>query len=272
MPTPTIAIIGCGNMGTSIIGGLIADGFPASSLWVADPDEAKLAALKQLHPVHVTTDNQAAIAASNTLILAIKPQVLAAVVKEFAPLVQIRKPLVISIAAGVTESSIQAYVGGNIAIVRSMPNTPALIDCGATALYANTLVTGEQRQVAEKILRAVGVITWVSEEKWLDIVTALSGSGPAYFFLVIEALQAGAESLGLPKDIARLLTLQTAYGAARMALESEDSAAVLRQKVTSPGGTTEAALHELETLGIRGIFADALFAAKQRSEELANKF
>src|SRR5262249_8819999 len=156
---------------------------------------------------------------------------------------------------------LQTWLGGNQSIVRAMPNTPALIRCGATALFANALVTEDQRNLAESIMRAVSVVVWLENEKWLDTVTALSGSGPAYFFIMMEALQTAGEELGLSSEIARLLCLQTAFGAARMALESEKTVAELRQQVTSPGGTTERAIQVLEEGKMREIFKKALQAA-----------
>lgn len=177
----------------------------------------------------------------------------------------------ISVAAGIREENLQTGLGGYVAIVRCMPNTPALIGAGATALYANSYVDAKQHQLAESILRAVGITLWLENENDMDAVTALSGSGPAYFFLVIEALQAAGEKLGLSSETARLLTLQTAFGAARMALESSHSAEKLRQQVTSPGGTTAAALNVLEKEKLRDIFMHALEAACLRSKELAQE-
>jgi pyrroline-5-carboxylate reductase len=269
MKKSTIAIIGGGNMGASLLGGLIADGYPIDHLWVSDPMQEKLTQLKQQFHVNTTTNNAEAVQAATTIIFAVKPQHLATTATDLASVVQTHKPLVISIAAGIRETSLQHWLGGNIAIVRSMPNTPALIGSGASALYANSHVSAEQRNIAESILRAVGLTVWLQDEKLMDVVTALSGSGPAYFFLVMEILQKAAEQLGLPTDIARLLTLQTAFGAARMALESEHTLSELRQHVTSPGGTTEKALNVLEDKDIRHIFTEALKAANHRSEELA---
>lgn len=265
-----IAIIGSGNMGASLIGGLIADGYPANKIWVTDPSTTKLMHLKETFGVHTTTDNQTAVNTADIVLIAVKPQILPDVAKTLATPIQQRKPLVISIAAGIREYALQTWLGGNIPIVRCMPNTPALIGCGASALFANSHTSHEQRNTAESILRAVGLVVWLEDEKQMDAVTALSGSGPAYFFLVMEILQTIGEQLGLPKDIARLLTLQTGFGATRMALESTLSASELRQQVTSPGGTTERALQVLEKENIRQIFTDALTAATKRSEELAN--
>jgi pyrroline-5-carboxylate reductase len=269
MTFPNIAIIGAGNMGRCLISGLINNGHPPSKIWTADPSAEKLQQIEQTFQIHTTTDNKQAVTASDVVILAIKPQVISKVINEIHDAVESHKPLIISIAAGVRSSSIQHGLGGHTAIVRAMPNTPALIGCGATALYANHLVSPDQHNIAESILRAVGVTVWLENEHLLDIVTALSGSGPAYFFHMMEALQLAAEELGLPREHARLLTLQTALGAARMALESGAPLAELRQQVTSPGGTTEKAISVLEEHNIRMLYKKAVQAAKLRSEELA---
>lgn len=266
---PIIAILGAGNMGSALAGGLVKDKYPAKNIWLSDLDAEKLDHLHNSLGVNVTPDNQKAIQKADVVIFAIKPQVMAKVAGSLADAIQTHRPLIMSIAAGIREENLQQWVGGNMPIVRIMPNTPALIGCGASGLFANKLVSKEQRELAEAIMRAVGVVVWLDNEKWLDTVTALSGSGPAYFFLFIEALQIAGEDLGLPAEVARLLSLQTAYGAARMALESEKHVKELRQQVTSPGGTTERALRVLEEGNIRQLLAKALQAAKERSEELA---
>lgn len=267
--TPVIAILGTGNMGSSLISGLIKNGHPADKLWAADTSEEKLLHLQQAFSIHTSSNNVKAAEVADIVVFAVKPQVFASVAMGLTPVLQSRHSLIISIAAGVREASIEHWLGHKTAIVRAMPNTAALIGCGATALFANAHVTEEQRNVAESILRAVGVVVWLPDEVLMDTVTALSGSGPAYFFLVMEALQQAAEQLGLAKETARLLTLQTALGAARMAIESGQSLAELRHNVTSPGGTTEKALSVLEENNIRDLFKQALLAAKLRSEELA---
>lgn len=272
MKTATIAIIGGGNMGASLAGGLIADGYPADKIWMTDISEERLTTLQQRFNVNTTTDNKDAIKSAEIIILCTKPQVLHKITAEFAPLIQTQKPLVISIAAGIRESSLQQWLGGNIAIVRAMPNTPALIGCGATALFANAFVTPEQSNTAESILRAVGLIVWLQDEKLMDVVTGLSGSGPAYFFLIMDVMQQAGEQMGLTKDVSRLLTLQTAFGAARMALESSETLTELRKQVTSPGGTTEQGIRIMEEANIQRILADTVKAAKIRSEELARMF
>jgi pyrroline-5-carboxylate reductase len=269
MEQSTIAFVGGGNMGRSLIGGLIADGCEPSRIRVSDPDANTLAELAQRFSVATTTSNAEAAEQANVLVLAVKPQNLKAVAAELGPVAQAHRPLIISIAAGVRVDDIQRWLGGGAAIVRAMPNTPALVQSGATALYANEAVTVRQRDLAESILRAVGLTVWVPDEPLMDAVTALSGSGPAYFLLVLEALEEAGSKLGLPAETARLLALQTAFGAAKMALESPEDAATLRARVTSPGGTTERAVEVLEQRGLRAIFEEALRAAHDRSEELA---
>ena len=264
-----IAFIGGGNMTASLVGGLITNGHNANSLWVTDPNAERLAWIGERFGTNTYADNTHAVEQADVLILAVKPQVIPAVVMGLAQAVQRHKPLVISIAAGIREQDLQSWLGGEVPLVRAMPNTPAMLQAGATALYASALVSQEQAGLAESILRAVGLIQWVPEESMLDAVTALSGSGPAYFFLLMEIMEEVAIELGLPEDTARLLTLQTALGAARMAMESEDSSAELRLKVTSPGGTTERALKVLEAGDIRKLFAVALTQARDRSRELS---
>jgi pyrroline-5-carboxylate reductase len=267
--TSNIAIIGAGNMGHSLISGLIKHGYPATNIWASDTNKDKLAQLETKFRIRVTTDNNQATAAAQIILLAIKPQMFSQVLMSLTAIIQTQQPLVLSIAAGIRVASIQKWLGDHIAIIRAMPNTPSLISCGATALYANPFVSQTQKTLAESIMRTVGIVTWLENEKQMDIVTALSGSGPAYFFSIMEALQQGAEELGLASNIARLLTLQTALGAARMAIESGSSLTLLRQQVTSPGGTTEKALAVLAENDICAILKKALQAATQRAEELA---
>jgi len=267
--THNIAFVGGGNMAASLLGGLIADGYDPKYLLVSDPDSEKLATLAARFGVRTLASNTQLVERSEVVVLAVKPQVLESVAREMAPAVREHKPLVISIAAGVREADLQRWLGGDIALVRCMPNTPAMIQTGATVLHASEEVNAEQRNLAETILRAVGLTQWVRDEAQMDAVTALSGSGPAYFFLVMEAMEQAGIALGLAPESARLLTLQTALGAARMAIESSDGPATLRQKVTSPGGTTEAALKTLEQGGLRELFRKALNDARERSVELS---
>ena len=272
MKTTRISFIGGGNMARSLVGGLIADGVPAACLRVAEPDAARREALQREYGIEAGADNRAAAAAAEVAVLAVKPQVTPAVAREIAPALAGRDALAISIAAGIRSSDLERWLGPGAAVIRAMPNTPALLGCGATALYAGAAVTARQRELAESILRAVGSVSWVEEEAQMDAVTALSGSGPAYFFLLIEAMADAAVELGLPQEPARLLALETALGAARMALESAEPIDALRRRVTSPGGTTEAALETFEAGGLRELVAAALRRAEARSRELADRF
>lgn len=272
MTNGIISFIGGGNMATSLIGGLIADGRDPASIYVTDVDPAKLLSLAEAFRVQTSSDNDEAVRLAGTVVFAVKPQVMSSVVKGVAAAALAHRPLFISIAAGVREPDIRRWLGFDAAIVRSMPNTPALVGSGATALYANVQVTHEQRSLAESVMRAVGLTVWVEDEHLLDAVTALSGSGPAYFFLIMEAMERAGTALGLSKDHARMLTIQTAFGAAKMALESSDSPAVLRTRVTSPGGTTESAIDALVTGGMEHLMQKALEAAHARSVELGSEF
>jgi pyrroline-5-carboxylate reductase len=270
MSESTITFLGGGNMATSLVAGLIADGFERTRITVSDPDSEKLSQLAANFGIHTESDNHKALAGAGILVLAVKPQVLETVCREIAEPVQRHKPLIISIAAGIRLATLKEWLGDNLALVRSMPNTPAMIQSGASGLYADIDVSKEQRSQAESILRAVGLTRWVEEESLIDAVTAVSGSGPAYFFLVMEAMEEAAIGMGLDPQTARLLTLQTALGASRMAMESSDSPATLRQKVTSPGGTTECALGILEEGELRTLFRRALEGARDRSRELSD--
>jgi pyrroline-5-carboxylate reductase len=267
--TSYIAFIGGGNMAASLIAGLVADGYEPQHLLVSDPDRDKLANLAARTGVRPVADNQEAAERADVLVLAVKPQQLQAVAGDLASAVQRRRPLVISVAAGIREALLQRWLGADVALVRTMPNTPAMIQTGATVLHAAPAVTPQQRNLAESILRSVGLTQWVEDEGLLDAVTALSGSGPAYFFLVMEAMEQAGVELGLTPETARILTLQTALGAARMAMESSEGPAKLRERVTSPGGTTERALAALEGGNLRGLFRQALQDAQDRSVELS---
>jgi pyrroline-5-carboxylate reductase len=265
----TITFIGAGNMARSLIVGLLQDKANVV-LRVADPDLQQLDAIHKHWPdVLTTTDNLEAMQGADVVVLAVKPQIMCAVTETLAEAAQRSRPLFISIAAGIREAALNRWLGGNQAIVRCMPNTPALVQAGATGLYANPQASEKQRSVAESILRAVGITLWFDDEIKLDAVTAISGSGPAYFFLVMEAMQTAAEQLGIRAEDAHLLIMQTALGAAKLALESGDMPAELRQKVTSKGGTTEAALKVLTGGGLQDLFVQALQAAESRSRELA---
>jgi pyrroline-5-carboxylate reductase len=265
-----IAFIGGGNMGRSLIGGLIAKGVTTSQIVVADPHAPTLASLQTQYGVQTTGDNAEAVRDADVVLLAVKPQELRNVVTGVQQEILQRRPLLISVAAGILAADIQRWAGGG-SVVRCMPNRPALQGCGVTALYANDAVPAEGRAFAEQILGAVGATLWVKRESDMDAVTAISGSGPAYFFLLIEMLETAGQTLGLPAQVARKLAVETAYGSGFMARASTDSPATLREQVTSKGGTTEAALKQLEAGGVRDIFARAVAAAAARSAQLAKE-
>ena len=266
-----LAFIGGGNMARSLIGGLLVRDLEAAQIAVADPSVSQLAALINDYGVRTTTDNNEAIADADVIILAVKPQQMRIVCLDIAASLT-PGTLVISVAAGIEASAIREWCNGAAAVVRCMPNRPALEGCGMTALYATKDVSSEARALAEQILSAVGATLWVDEESHMDVVTAVSGSGPAYFFLLIEMLEEAGVSLGLSREISRKLAVETAYGSGRMAHAATDSPAVLREQVTSKGGTTEAALRHLEAQNVRDIFAHAVAAAARRSAELAAEF
>lgn len=257
-------------MATALIKGLLAKGYPCAKIWASDPDAEQLEKLKNDTNINVSTDNPTVIGEADIVVLAVKPQLL--VEKVLQPLqnaLNAKTVLLISIAAGISIKTLESLSSNSQAIVRCMPNTPALVEAGASALYANSCATEDQRQQAQSILSAVGMVCWLQNESDIDTVTALSGSGPAYFFLFIEALQAAAIAQGLDPAIANKLALQTAFGAAKLALSGDGDVAELRRKVTSPGGTTEAALAQFEKDDFSNIIARAVAKAKARSEELA---
>ncbi len=263
-----IAFVGGGNMARALIGGLIAAGVPPTNLAVGEPDAGARERLMRDFGVQCHADNNAAVESAELLLLATKPQVASKVVKALAGSVP-DNALVVSIMAGVRLQDIRGWLAGPQAVVRTMPNTPALIGLGITVLVADDALSAEHREVAEQVLSQAGDVLWVQDEALMDAVTAVSGSGPAYFFLVIEALEAAAITQGLPAATARQLALATARGAAEMAAGSELSPAELRTQVTSPGGTTEAALEVLEHDGLRISFERAIESATARSRQLA---
>ncbi|WP_446808664.1 pyrroline-5-carboxylate reductase [Methylomonas sp. 2BW1-5-20] len=271
MKTKTIGFIGGGNMATSLISGLIASGHSPQQIWVSDTAPTTLQAhADQLH-VNTTASNETVINETEVVVLAVKPQILRDVALQIAPSLKQKNILVVSIAAGISQQSLSQWLGGEVAIVRCMPNTPALVQTGATALHANANVDDEQKDLAENILRAVGLALWVNDESQLDAVTAVSGSGPAYFFLLMEAMEKAALELGLNEHSARLLIQQTALGAAKIALESSESPAQLRARVTSPGGTTQQAIETFVQNGFVELVAKALHAARDRSIEMSKQ-
>jgi pyrroline-5-carboxylate reductase len=271
LDTPRIAFVGAGNMAASIVGGLLESGHPAGLISAADPYPESLQRLRELGDVAVYAENADAVEGTDVVILAVKPQVMAEAATSIAGAVQACGAVVISIAAGITVESLRRRLGGQAAVVRCMPNTPALLRCGASGLYASEGTSDTQRDYAGYILSAVGNTCWVDSEQDLDAITALSGSGPAYFFLFMEAMiDAGAE-LGLERDTATALALQTGLGAARMALENDTDLVELRRRVTSPGGTTERAVESFEQDGLRDVVTKAMRAAADRAAEMARE-
>ena len=267
-----IAFIGGGNMATSLIGGLITTGTAPETIRATDCIGAKREELARRFGVHTNPDNARAASEAGTVVLAVKPQQMEEATRAIAGACARHAPLIVSIAAGVQVRHIRDWLGFHAAIVRTMPNTPALVGEGATALYANEQVSDEGRRRAEAILGAVGLTVWVTQEGLLDTVTALSGSGPAYYFLLMELMERSGVALGLDRETARALTLQTALGAARVAQAGGEAPSVLRERVTSPGGTTEHALRRLAEGGVEALFEAALRAARDRSVELGEVF
>lgn len=265
----TITFIGGGNMARSLIGGLIQKGLPAGKIKVSEPVAALAEGLAKDFSVATFSDNGEAAAGSNIWVFAVKPQVMKTVCQQLAALAQASKPLIVSIAAGITSRQLDTWLGGNMPVVRIMPNTPALLGAGASGLFANTHVGAEQKQHAQDLMQATGITVWIENENLMDAVTAVSGSGPAYVFLLAEAMQAAGVAQGLPAEAARALTNQTLLGAARMLSETSEPAEVLRQRVTSPGGTTQAAIESFEAQGFRDIVNTAIDAATQRGRALS---
>ena len=269
MSKTRIAFIGAGNMAASLIGGMRAKGLDAAHIRASDPGADTRARVSAEHGIEVFADNAEAIEGADVVVLAVKPQAMKAVCEAIRPSLKPHQ-LVVSIAAGITCASMKNWLRAQ-PIVRCMPNTPALLRQGVSGLYATAEVNAEQRQQAQELLSAVGLALWLDEEQQLDAVTAVSGSGPAYFFLLIEAMTAAGVKLGLPADIAAQLTVQTALGAAHMAVASDVDAAELRRRVTSPAGTTEAAIKSFQANGFEALVEKALGAAAQRSAEMAEQ-
>lgn len=269
--TANITFIGAGNMANSIIGGLIADGYDATAIIASDPNETTLATLSEKFGIQTQADNIKACMSADIVVLAVKPQVLKSVSQTLKTAI---KPdtLVISIAAGISSDSLAQWLGEAVAIVRCMPNTPALVGQGATGLYANEHVSSAQKQQAEQLLNAVGISIWLGSEDLIHSVTAVSGSGPAYFFLMMEAMIDAGIKQGLSAEQARQLTLQTAAGAATQAQQSDVDVAELRRRVTSPGGTTEQAINSFEKSALRKTVDDAMLACAERSKTMATEF
>ena len=265
----SIAFIGAGNMAMSLIRGLLDSGMQASAIVAADPSQEQRAAAESLG-ISVFQQNDLAIKQAAIIVLAVKPQIAASVVRSLSGVNATQ--LIVSVAAGITVASLESWLPNNQPIVRCMPNTPALVGAGMTALFANQAVNDKHLEAAERVLQAAGKVVWVANEEQLDAVTAVSGSGPAYFFLLMEHMINAGVELGLDIQTSTDLTLQTAYGAALMAQQSVEPVATLRENVTSPAGTTEAALNTLLQHAVPDAIASALKAAHHRSTELAKEF
>lgn len=260
-----IAFIGAGNMAAAIVGGLIAEGYPAEKIFVSNRNFEKLASFAKLG-VQTMADNVKALMLADVVILAVKPQHLKPLCDELKTDLM-KKPMsvIVSIAPGVSCDMLSTWLGKSYPVVRVMPNTPALVRAGASGLFANNEVNQDERNFVETLFRSVGLVVWVDNESQLAAVTAVSGSGPAYFFLFMEAMQECAEALGLSSQDAKLLTQQTAFGAAKLAFESEQPLAALRRSVTSQQGTTASAIKIFEKRHLSDIVSKAMTAAEQRA-------
>ena len=264
-----IAFIGAGNMASSLIGGLRAKGLDAAQIRASDPGAETRAKVAAEHGIELFADNAQAAQDADVIVIAVKPQAMKAVCQDLRPHLKPHQ-LLVSIAAGITCASLLNWLGSQ-PLVRCMPNTPALLGKGVSGLFATPDVTTEQRQQADELLSAVGTVVWVDAEAQIDAVTAVSGSGPAYFFLLIEAMTDAGVKLGLPREVAKQLAEQTALGAAHMAVSSDVDAAELRRRVTSPAGTTEAAIKSFQASGFEAMVETALSAAAHRSAEMAEQ-
>ncbi|WP_018871766.1 pyrroline-5-carboxylate reductase [Thioalkalivibrio sp. ALJ16] len=263
-----VGFIGAGNMGEALIQGLIQSGHAASGIAIADKNAERVRDLQGRYPGLASAEAEDLAADCATLVLAVKPQTLPDLAPALRAATDRGQPLVISVAAGITTGQLSGWLGASTRLVRAMPNTPALVGAGVTGLYAAATASHEDRATATRLLEAAGRAIWVDDEEQMHAVTATSGSGPAYVFLMIEAMQEAAQALGLPADTALELTLGTLAGATRLAAESDESAAELRHRVTSPGGTTERAVQVLEEGDLRGLMRRAMAAAAERSREL----
>ncbi|WP_290783800.1 pyrroline-5-carboxylate reductase [Halomonas sp.] len=264
-----VTFIGAGNMASAIIGGMIDSGYSPYAITATSPSDAFLEPVHERYGIHTNTDNVAAVTQADVVVLAVKPQMMKEVCEGLASVIQRRRPLIISVAAGLDAATLEGWLGGDLAMVRCMPNTPALVGAGASGLFANAGVSEEQRRLATELMEAVGLVEWVEEEALLDAVTAVSGSGPAYFFLMFEAMEESGVKLGLPAETARRLAMQTGFGAAKMAMASDNTPAELKRNVMSPGGTTERAVEHLEEAELRRILSEAMDACAERAREMA---
>jgi len=272
MISDKVGLIGGGNMARAIGGGLLRGGMHATNLMISEPVPEQCERLrKELYGAMVTDDNVAVARSAKVLLFAVKPQILKAVCKGVADMAQQTRPLIMSIAAGPKIDDIDAWLGGGLSVVRVMPNQPALIDQGISALFANERTSDARRQLAEKIMTAVGHAVWLDSESKMDAVTAVSGTGPSYFYLLIDIMIESARKFGIDEDTARTLAVETARGATALAAAETESMSSLIERVRSPGGTTTAAFELLDDKDARGIFAAAIDAAEKRAAELARE-
>jgi pyrroline-5-carboxylate reductase len=267
-----IAFIGGGNMARAIAGGLLRGGMHATNIFISEPREEQCEKLrKEFYGTFVSTDNKAVSNAAEIILFAVKPQILKSVCHELRETIQKTKPLIISIAAGPSIKDIDQWLGGNMAIVRVMPNQPAMIDQGVSAMFANSLTQPENCLLAEKIMSSVGKALWLEKESQMDAVTAISGTGPAYFYLLIDVMIEAAIKNGMNPEIARILAVETARGASALSASSSETMTSMIERVRSPGGTTMAALEYLDSKEARKIFSKAIDVARERAKELAEE-
>ena len=267
----SIAFIGGGNMASCIIGGMVANDFDPRQILVGTPSQSTRDRLSAATGATTMADNHQAAARADIVVLAVKPKMMRQVVMDLASALT-HRPIIISVAAGIPVAALKQWLGSDMPVIRAMPNTPSMIQAGATGLFTQSDLTTEQRSLVDQIFQAIGYSCWVDSEELIDAVISVSGSGPAYFFLVLEAMQKIAQELGLPKQTAQELSLHTALGASRMAMESGISAAELRDQVTSPGGTTQAAIKSFQQHGLEDIFRTAMTSAVARAQEMSKDF
>jgi pyrroline-5-carboxylate reductase len=265
-----IGFIGAGNMAYALIKGLLNNGFDTNQINISDTNEELLQSRESELKVTTYSDNASLLSNSDIIFFAVKPQVLSSVCLELKGVVK-SKHLFVSIVAGIRSSDINRWLGGNFALIRTMPNTPALFQTGVTGLFANELVNNEQKSLVSSILSSVGECFWVDEEKLIDAITAISGSGPAYFFLLMQSMTQAGMALGLDEETANSLSIQTAYGASLMANKTGKDSRTLRAEVTSPNGTTQSAIESFQDQNFEGIVANATRAAYDRARELSNE-
>lgn len=269
--SPTISFIGAGNMASAIIGGMLDSGFKASNIWASAPNDDHLQSIRQRFGISVTTDNRYCAQQADMVVLAVKPQAMADVCRDIAPVAQNTRPLMVSIAAGLGTDTLDEWLGGGLPVVRVMPNTPSLVGKGSAGLFASKSVSDSQKTMVQSVFEGIGIAVWVDDEALLHGVTALSGSGPAYFFLMLEALETAATEAGVNAETARKLAIQTMAGAAEMAAKSNEDPAQLKKNVMSPNGVTEQAIHTFEDGGMRSLVKKAYNSAYKRSEEMAKE-